>query len=144
MIMIRELSFAAALVLCGAIPALAESQPTPPAPASAIEAGPSAQHAPAARKPVAAPRHEAYVSDDPVPSLDAATASRTALAVERYQVIVEAGGWPGVPAGLTPASKGAGVATLRRRLAIEGYLPVEASTSEEWGPDIDAALRAFQ
>lgn len=66
---------------------------------------------------------------------------RLVEARERYQAIVEAGGWPQVAAGgaLEPGATGPAVATLRRRLAIEGDLP-DASEGENAEATFDAAL----
>jgi murein L,D-transpeptidase YcbB/YkuD len=62
----------------------------------------------------------------------------------RYEAMVAAGGWPNVPAGLTPDKQAPEVTLLRHRLAIEGYLPPDASTGEAWDDALTQAVKSFQ
>jgi len=137
--------------------ALAAPAPTPtptvsaaPPPASAAPI-PVAAGAPAKpkKKPAPpAPPLETALSDDPEPTLQPDTAFATAKAAERYARIAAAGGWPTDVAPLKPGAKGPAVATLRKRLALEGDLDaVEAGASLAslaWDPDLTAAVKRFQ
>ena len=116
------------------------SPPITPAPAEQ----PAAPKVVVAPKPPATPRHEWAVSDDTIPSYDGGTLARTQTAVDRYAAIVEAGGWPQVVAGLTRDSRGPDVTALRKRLALEGYLPAEAAAGETFDAAVATAIEAFQ
>jgi murein L,D-transpeptidase YcbB/YkuD len=141
-----------------ASPASAPAAPTNPAPeASAPTAAPSdsgatpapaasATPAPAPKKPKPkppAPPREMALSDDPTPVLQPETFFATALASERYAAIADAGGWPTVSA-LSPGAKGASVATLRKRLAIEGDLVGAEANGTNWTPALTAGIKRFQ
>lgn len=67
-------------------------------------------------------------------------------AVGRYQKIVEAGGWPEVPATRTLMlwSTGKAVPILRRRLVVEGYLPASAGDGDTYDEAVEEAVRHFQ
>jgi len=126
-------------------PAAPTPSPTPAAPAPAQPENKPARK-PAAHKASvkpAAPR-EMALSDDPTPVLQPETFFATAKASEHYANIVDAGGWPQVPAGLTPASHGAGVAALRRRLAVEGDLVGAEGSGQAWSPALTAGVKHFQ
>ena len=124
--------------------ALADPQlappPVTPAPAEQV----AAPKVVAAPKPPATPRHEWAVSDDTIPSYDAGTLARTQIAADRYAAIVETGGWPQVPAGLTRDSRGPDVTALRKRLSLEGFLPVEAAAGDTFDATVATAIEAFQ
>ena len=110
------------------------------------------------RKKVAppAPPRETALSTDPMPTLTSETFFATAKASERYAAIADAGGWPAIEGPLSPASKGAPVAKLRLRLAIEGDLgaklgglpnpsaATQAMFDTRWGGDLTAAVKRFQ
>jgi L,D-transpeptidase YcbB len=70
---------------------------------------------------------------------------RLQTALVRYRAIVAAGGWPRVPeAGkLMRGDSVAAVATLRRRLVAEGFLPADAA-GKEFDAELEAALKRFQ
>ncbi len=111
----------------------------PPAVAPPVET-------PAAPKPkkVAPPPRETALSDDPEPTLEADTFFATAKASERYSAIVDAGGWPTDIVALGPGTKGATVANLRKRLAIEGDLDARQASGLAWDAGLTAAVKRFQ
>jgi murein L,D-transpeptidase YcbB/YkuD len=142
-------------------PAPAISAPAAPAPSPAVEAPaaqpvpsvpaatPAASATPAAApvrkpkpKPLAPPR-EMALSDDPTPVLQPETFFATAKASERYAAIADAGGWPTVST-LSPGAQGAGVAALRRRLALEGDLNGAEANGTAWSPALTAGVKRFQ
>jgi L,D-transpeptidase YcbB len=92
-------------------------------------------------KPVAA--RETAVWDDPRPTYGTETAVATAIASERYLGIVEAGGWPSVPA-LSNGAKGAGVVALRKRLALTGDIPPVAESGDTFDAVVLAGVKRFQ
>ena len=124
-----------------AAPAAAPAQPAE-APAPAASATPVAPVKKPKPKPVAPPR-EMALSDDPTPVLQPETFFATAKASERYAAIADAGGWPTVSA-LSPGAKGAEVAALRKRLAIEGDLVGAEANGANWTPALTAAVKHFQ
>ncbi|HUZ67610.1 MAG TPA: L,D-transpeptidase family protein [Beijerinckiaceae bacterium] len=96
--------------------------------------------------------HITGVAGDRAASFTPETAALTRRAADRYARIVDAGGWPKVPTALRPGSRGQAVATLRRRLAIEGDLNSPraresydyAADSERWDSKLTAAVKRFQ
>jgi murein L,D-transpeptidase YcbB/YkuD len=137
------------------VPASPVSPVEPPAAAQAPSVAPAVEPpaaaaalpAPAKPKPkprAAAPQREMALSDDPTPVLQPETFFATAKASERYANIVDAGGWPVVPAALSPGAKGAAVAALRRRLAVEGDLVGAEGTGMSWSAPLTAAVKRFQ
>ena len=64
----------------------------------------------------------------------------------RLEAIAERGGWPQVPEGdvLKPGMEDARVPLLRERLLISGDLPAAQSGDMRYGPDLEAAVKAFQ
>ncbi len=139
-------------------PEPAKAQPeTPKAPASSVPAAapalaPAEQPAaatPAAAKPKpkpAPPPAVVTLPNEPRPTLTPQTYELTLKAAQRYQGVVASGGWPQLPAGtsLSIGSKGAAVATLKRRLAIEGDLAPEAAQGETFDAATQAAVKHFQ
>jgi murein L,D-transpeptidase YcbB/YkuD len=128
-----------------------EAPATPAAPAAGAApaqnpAAPAAAHvAPVKPKPKPAPPpREMALSDDPTPVLQPETFFTTAKASERYAAIVDAGGWPVVPGALSPGAKGPAVATLRRRLAVEGDIVGAEVNGAAWTPALTAAVKRFQ
>ncbi|WP_442932133.1 L,D-transpeptidase family protein [Microvirga sp. CF3016] len=63
-----------------------------------------------------------------------------------YKRIAEAGGWPTLPAGtvLKAGDKGPLVATLRQRLASEGELSADLTTSTTFDAELTNAVKRFQ
>jgi murein L,D-transpeptidase YcbB/YkuD len=115
------------------------------APAQNPAAPAAAQVAPVKPKPKPAPPpREMALSDDPTPVLQPETFFTTAKASERYAAIVDAGGWPVVPGALSPGAKGPAVATLRRRLAVEGDIVGAEVNGATWTPALTAAVKRFQ
>ena len=125
-----------------------------PAPAAPI---PTAELKPRKKAAPPAPPRETALSTDPAPTLTPETFFATAKASERYSAIADAGGWPVIEGPVSPNSKGKGVATLRLRLAIEGYLGGKngaraddpnaetlAMFDTRWGSDLTAAVKRFQ
>jgi murein L,D-transpeptidase YcbB/YkuD len=128
------------------LPGAAPVQPASP-PAGAAQATPAAPAAPpkpAKPKPPPPPPREMALSDDPTPVLQPETFFTTAKASERYAAIVDAGGWPVVSGDLKPGAKGPAVATLRRRLAIEGDIIGAEANGTAWTPALTAAVKRFQ
>lgn len=119
-----------------------------PSPAPAPSAPVTVQAAPEKPKPKpkppAPPPREMALSDDPTPVLQPETFYTTAKASERYAAIVDAGGWPVVPAALSPGAKGASVTVLRRRLAIEGDIVGAEANGTVWTPALTSAVKRFQ
>ncbi|MGO9429198.1 L,D-transpeptidase family protein [Rhodoblastus sp.] len=127
-----------------AAPAPAATEPAPPSATAPSTAGAIEKPKPKPKpKPVAPPR-EMALSDDPTPVLQPETFFATAKASERYANIVDAGGWPYVPGGLSPGAKGPGVVALRRRLAVEGDLVGAEGSGSTWSPALTAAVKHFQ
>jgi murein L,D-transpeptidase YcbB/YkuD len=133
-----------------AAPAPAPAAQTPAAPSQAAPApAPTAarvhEAAPVVKRkprPVAPPR-EMALSDDPTPVLQPETFFATAKASERYAAIADAGGWPTVSA-LSPGARGAQVAALRKRLALEGDLQGAEANGANWSPALTAGIKHYQ
>lgn len=125
---------------------------TEPAPGSA--ASPSAPVAQGAEPAPAVPKKSrelpplivARVSDDPLPTLAPSTFLDTFRMAERYQAIVEAGGWGTLPADLTikPGARDPNVPALRRHLVLTGDLPAGVPDSDLLDPVLVSAVKAFQ
>ena len=100
-----------------------------------------------ARPPPPPPPLETALSTDPTPTLQPDTFFATAKAAERYAAIVQAGGWPTDIPALRPGAKGAAVAKLRKRLAIEGDLDArrrsKAPQPQIWDKDLTEAVKTF-
>ncbi|MEO9529128.1 L,D-transpeptidase family protein [Roseibium sp.] len=81
------------------------------------------------------------------PTLSPQTADYIAAAINRYQRIVQAGGWGTVSTGgkaLRIGMKDPRVVELRRRLIASGDLEQQAGLSNTFDSYVDAALRRFQ
>jgi L,D-transpeptidase YcbB len=129
-----------------AAPVNAMPAPTPAA-SGAASAGPPVAAAPRPKPKKAAPatpRLETALSTDPEPTFQPNTFFATAKASERYAAIADAGGWPTDIVALHPGAKGREVATLRKRLAVEGYLDPNHSTGTAWDAELTAAVKRFQ
>lgn len=118
--------------------------------APGAQPGPGPQPAPgAATKPKApSPIPEPVkLSDDPRPTLAPGTFVSIVNAADRYRAIVEAGGWPLVPAGATllkAGGRGSAVAALRQRLAATEDLPADGPGGDALDEVVAAAIRRFQ
>ncbi|MDJ0447338.1 L,D-transpeptidase family protein [Methylocystis sp. JR02] len=79
------------------------------------------------------------------PAYGPETANATAHAARRYATIAASGGWPRIAKPLGANASGRPVALLRRRLAIEGYLPNPQDSGDNvWDDALGDALRRFQ
>jgi murein L,D-transpeptidase YcbB/YkuD len=78
-----------------------------------------------------------------LPDYSPETARATRDAARRYAGIAASGGWPRIAKPLGPDSNGKPVAELRKRLAVEGYLP-EGEADGLWDDRLEAAVRRFQ
>ncbi|MBI1867894.1 MAG: L,D-transpeptidase family protein [Methylocystis sp.] len=86
------------------------------------------------------------VSRATTPILSTQTVAATETAIQQYQEIVAAGGWPNVPAGqqLRLGSHSAAVSVLRQRLIGSGDIGTETGTSPVFDSYVEAAVRRFQ
>lgn len=169
-IMRRSVSAVALLIALGLPAAAQQAAPDakPQTPASEAPAAPAAPVAPpvaatapepqgqtadkakpAVKKvvkkaPPPPPKERGVISNDPTPTLTQDTARLTAEAAQRYRAIADRGGWPSLPKQqLSMGAKGAAVATLRSRLAIEGDLASD-SGSNVFDKDLQQAVKAYQ
>lgn len=81
------------------------------------------------------------------PTLSPATADYISIAINRYQRIVQFGGWGTISPGgktLRIGKKDPRVVELRRRLIGSGDLEQQAGLSDTFDSYVDAALRRFQ
>ncbi|ADZ70340.1 Twin-arginine translocation pathway signal [Polymorphum gilvum SL003B-26A1] len=81
------------------------------------------------------------------PTLSPETADYLAAAINRYQFIVQQGGWGKVQSsrhGLRIGAQDASVVALRRRLIASGDLEQTAGLSDTFDSYVDAAVRRFQ
>ncbi|MBC7832661.1 MAG: L,D-transpeptidase family protein [Hyphomicrobium sp.] len=79
------------------------------------------------------------------PTLSKANLAPTKSAVERYEAIVAAGGFPVLPeVELEPGATDPVVATLRQRLMASGDLAETSNYPDYYGKDIDTAVKRFQ
>ena len=130
-----------------ASPTPAANVPTPGASVPSSSAWPPVAAAPAPKPKKAAPRPpslETTLSTDPEPTFEPNTFFATAKASERYGAIADAGGWPTDIVTMHPGAKGAEVAKLRKRLAIEGDLDARHSAGQTWDAELTAAVKRFQ
>ncbi len=126
-----------------AVPTAPVSPVEPPPAAQAPSVGTPTAEAPAAAAPLPAPvrpkakpkpkprpaMREMALSDDPTPVLQPETFFATAKASERYANIVDAGGWPVVPARCRPGQRG------RRSRPCAGVSRSRAISSAPKGPE---------
>jgi murein L,D-transpeptidase YcbB/YkuD len=119
---------------------------------AALPTGPQSAKpkAPKKKKRVAAPAgprgETVVVASDTRPTFSPGTFDATAKAYETYRGIVEAGGWPKVPAGAKYArgASGPAIAALRARLAATGDLPAHLGGGDTYDEAVTAAVRVFQ
>ncbi len=92
---------------------------------------------------VGAARAQATTEAD---SWHARTQARLSAALERYEAIAEAGGWPTVPAGptLKPGMVDARVAAARERLEATGDAASSTTDPMTFDPALEAGVRIFQ
>jgi L,D-transpeptidase YcbB len=96
-------------------------------------------------------RTELYQRYSPDYQLDVPFVSETSVAalqaaIQRYQGIVQSGGWPVVTEKVTlrPGDTDQAIANIRRRLIIEGDLPAGSSVSPVFDDEFLAGLARFQ
>lgn len=79
------------------------------------------------------------------PTLAAANIAATQAAIERYEHIVEAGGWKTVPDALVkPGEDHFAIVELRDRLIVSGELSADAAGGEKLDGTLVDALKAYQ
>lgn len=79
------------------------------------------------------------------PTLAAANVAATKAAIERYEHIVEAGGWKIVPdATVKPGEQHFAIVELRDRLIVSGELSADAAGGEVLDGTLVEALKAYQ
>ncbi|NEU13185.1 L,D-transpeptidase family protein [Methylobacterium sp. BTF04] len=88
----------------------------------------------------------ARVSTDPVPTLSPATFLDTLRMADRYQAMVDAGGWVPLPATLTvkPGGRDPAIPALRKHLALVGDLPADTPASDVLDAPLVVAVKSFQ
>jgi len=80
------------------------------------------------------------------PMLNTRSAPALESAIQFYEKIARGGGWGRISASrsLRQGGKGRAVVAVRRRLAIEGYLPRSAADGEEYDTVVAQAVAGFQ
>jgi murein L,D-transpeptidase YcbB/YkuD len=81
-----------------------------------------------------------------VPFVSEASITALQQAIERYEGIVQAGGWPGIADKVTlrPGDTGVEIATIRRHLMIEGDLPRDSGRNPTFDNEFLEGLARFQ
>jgi murein L,D-transpeptidase YcbB/YkuD len=81
-----------------------------------------------------------------VPFVSEASIAALQAAIQRYQGIVQSGGWPVITEKITlrPGDTDQAIANIRRRLIIEGDLPAGSSISPVFDDEFLAGLARFQ
>jgi murein L,D-transpeptidase YcbB/YkuD len=141
-------------------PTPAAAAPAEPSPAPAVQApaGDPATQAPAtpaqAAAPPARPRpprpapppRVTAISTDPQPTYGPQTVAVTQAALATYRQIAQRGGWGTLPTTLrlSKGQRGADVARLKRRLAIEGDLSPAEAAGDLFDDATFAAVQRFQ
>lgn len=105
----------------------------------------STAHAEGAVAP-AASAQETERPSQALPSYGPETERATLEAARRYAAIAASGGWPRTQRPLGARSHGKPVADLRKRLALEGYLPENQAHDggTRWDDDLSDAVSRFQ
>lgn len=143
----------------GAAPKTSDAKPAEPKPAEPRPAEPKvAEPKPADGKPADGkptpkkvsrelpPLVVARMSQDTTPTLTSATFLDTLRAAERYQALVEAGGWPSLPADLAvkPGERNPAIPLLRRHLVLTEDLAPGGPETDQLDPGLVAALKRYQ
>ncbi len=92
-------------------------------------------------------RTEVYGEAGAPPMLSSDSVALMEEAIARYDMVVRAGGWPRLPRmrrTLVAGSRRKVVRTLRRRLALEGYLPPDTPLNSRYDKDVARAVMQFQ
>jgi murein L,D-transpeptidase YcbB/YkuD len=102
----------------------------------------------ARREEVRTELYQRYSSDYQVTAPFVSEASIVAMqaAIQRYQGIVQSGGWPVLTDKVTlrPGDTDQAIATIRRRMMIEGDLPSDSGASPVFDDEFLAGLARFQ
>ncbi|MGX7709039.1 L,D-transpeptidase family protein [Methylobacterium sp. Gmos1] len=127
----------------------AAPKPGEPKPAEAKSAeAKSAESKPAPKKVSREmpPLVVARMSQDTTPTLTPATFLDTLRAAERYQALVEAGGWPALPADLAvkPGERNPAIPLLRRHLVLTEDLAAGGPEGDVLDPGLVAGLKRYQ
>ncbi|SEP40000.1 Putative peptidoglycan binding domain-containing protein [Methylobacterium sp. ap11] len=128
----------------GAAPRTGDARPADPRPAeSRIPEGKPAPKKVSRELP---PLVVARMSQDTTPTLTPATFLDTLRAAERYQGLVEAGGWPSLPADLAvkPGERNPAIPLLRRHLVMTEDLAPGGPEGDQLDPGLVAALKRYQ
>lgn len=102
----------------------------------------------ARREAVRTELYERYSADYQVniPFVSEASVAALQAAIQRYQAIVQSGGWPVITDKVTlrPGDTDQAIANIRRRLIIEGDLPANSEVSPVFDDEFLAGLARFQ
>lgn len=138
-VLVARLGLATAVALAGGSAAFGQSDQTSSITAIVPQTAPAGKLA--TRTEIIAERGEAAMI-----SLGSLKAINNAIGM--YRQIAIDGGWPTLKsAKLKKGARGPEVASLRERLAIEGYLPPEAAggkNRDKFDPMLEKAVKAFQ
>ncbi|SFV09745.1 Putative peptidoglycan binding domain-containing protein [Methylobacterium sp. 174MFSha1.1] len=128
----------------GAAPRPGEARPAEPKPAETKAAEGKAPPKKVSRE--LPPLVVARMSQDTTPTLTPATFLDTLRAAERYQGLVEAGGWPALPADLAvkPGERNPAIPLLRRHLVLTEDLAPGGPEGDALDPGLVAALKRYQ
>ncbi|WP_375409662.1 murein L,D-transpeptidase [uncultured Methylobacterium sp.] len=130
-----------------AVPVASQS-PAPPNSAEASPGQPIKSGEPIAQKKSRElpPLVIARVSADPTPTLAASTFLDTLRMADRYQAIVDAGGWSTLPVDLVvkPGARDPSIPGLRQHLTLVGDLLAGAPSSDQLDAALMAAVKSFQ
>ncbi|MGI9515224.1 MAG: L,D-transpeptidase family protein [Anderseniella sp.] len=92
-------------------------------------------------------RTQIYSSNRSVaPMLNTRSAPALEYAIQLYEKVARGGGWGRISASksLRRGGKGRAVVAVRRRLAIEGYLPRDAAQGQEYDDVVAQAVAGYQ
>ncbi|AWB19647.1 murein L,D-transpeptidase [Methylobacterium currus] len=130
----------------GAAPKVGETRPAEAKPADGKASPNDGKPAPKKISRELPPLVVARMSQDTTPTLTPATFLDTLRAAERYQALVEAGGWPSLPADLTvkPGERNPAIPGLRRHLVLTEDLAPGGPESDALDPGLVTALKRFQ
>lgn len=130
--------------LSAPVPVTPSVQAIVPSPADAVAT--AANPAPVRKSRELPPLVVARVSADPVPTLSPSTFLDTLRMADRYQAMVDAGGWAPLPADLVlkPGASHPAIPALRKHLALVGDLPADTPMSDQFDAGLVTAVKAFQ
>jgi L,D-transpeptidase YcbB len=140
-----------ATILCAAVllpvqAALAQSSLNPYS--SFTDSGPITPEEKARREQVRTELYERYSADYRLegPLVSEASIAALELAIQRYQQIAAAGGWPVVPDKVTlrPGDSSSEIATIRQHFVIEGDLPSGSSNNGVFDQEFLEGLSRYQ